>query len=108
MEQLKNTIKQVINFIKKYWFLFAMGASIVLLIIMRASVSSNSKTKELLKKSKDIRKVNQEKIKEAEIVIKEAKKANTEIKANRIKRAKNKVNRNKQADNIFSIGDNND
>lgn len=106
MEELKNTIKQAINFIKKYWFLFAMGASIILLIIMRASVSSDSKTEELLKKSGEVKKKNQEKIKEAEKVITEAKKANEEIKASKAERAKSKADRDAQANDIFNVGDN--
>lgn len=106
MEKLKNVIKQIVNFIKKYWFLLAMGVSILFLIIVRSSVSKNDDTDQVLKKSKEVKNSTQEKIKEAEKAIEEAKQANAVIKKKQAERALNKKERDDKAGSIFDIKDN--
>lgn len=104
MEKIKNIFKQILNFIKKYWFLFAMGASIILFLMIRASVSSDDKVNEVLQKSEEVKNTNKEKIKEAEQAIQEAKKSNEEIKKRKEERALSKKERDDKADDIFNIG----
>lgn len=99
MKKFKLWLKKIFTFIKKYWLLFSIGATFLVLLIIR--LLSGTRQSEFEKKVEEQKKKNEEAVKEAEQVQEQVKKDLEEIKKEQEKIKQSKAERDAKADTIF-------
>lgn len=99
MKKLKLWLKKVFLFIKKNWLLFSVGATFLVLLIIR--LLSGTKQSEFEKKVEEQKQKNKTAIQQAEQAQEEVKKDLEKIKKEQEEIKKSKAERDAKADTIF-------